>query len=163
MMNLKKFKLIQCLKCGQVQLNASKILKCKYCQKSTRIKQKTKFGLSVNLIKDFDSGEEATKYIKIYKNIILQRKKDKGFTTYGTMSETTKKADNERYLVGICAECHSDIYSDEDWNAESGKPMHDKCNKAIEEAVEHEFDSIVKTDIIKEHNDEFNQRMNDEF
>lgn len=161
-MEIKAYKIVQCRFCSQWQIMGGLKFKCKYCAKSTNLKLKSKSGLNLNLLASFDTGLEAEKFLREYQAKFFENKFI-GFKTYGIMSENNNLRNDERYLVGICAECHSDVYSDEGWNAELGKPMHDKCNKAIEEAIQHEFDSIVKTDPIQEHNDETRRMMDDEF
>ena len=79
-MKLKKFKIVRCPKCGLIAVTSAKILKCKRCNKSTKIFQKK--GLGLIIYKTYDTGTEANKFITKYKNEILKQKENIGFKTY---------------------------------------------------------------------------------
>lgn len=80
MKKLKKFLILKCPKCGLRQVTSAKILKCKRCNKSTKIFQKKGFGLII--YKDYDTGTEANKFVTKLKNEILDKKEHKDFKTY---------------------------------------------------------------------------------
>ena len=63
---IKKFKVVQCNKCGQWQVMGGLLFKCKRCNKSTKLRLKSKFGLNLKLIKSFDTGMEAQKFLKVF-------------------------------------------------------------------------------------------------
>lgn len=50
----------------------------------------------------------------------------------------------ENYLIGICAYCQKDIFSNEKWSLEKNKPCHNDCS--IEEEIEigEEFNKKIK-------------------
>ena len=77
---LKKFLIIKCPKCGLIAVTSAKTLKCKRCNKSTRIFQKK--GLGLIIYKDYDTGTEANKFVTKLKNEILDKKEHKDFKTY---------------------------------------------------------------------------------
>lgn len=81
-MQLKKFIVSYCPKCSKYQITSAKALHCKYCSKSTKIKQKNKFGFAISIIKSFDNPRVASKFLQAYQHEI---NKDKfiGFTEYG--------------------------------------------------------------------------------
>lgn len=88
---LKQFLVIQCRKCGHYGIGQTNnllkyIYHCKICNKTTKIKLKSKWGLNLKLIKSFDTGLEAQKFLSKFNE---ERLKDKfmGFKTYGTKDE----------------------------------------------------------------------------
>lgn len=80
MKTLKKFLIVKCPKCGLRQVTSAKTLKCKRCNKSTKIFQKK--GLGLIIYKDYDTGTEANKFVTRLKNEILEQKEHQGFKTY---------------------------------------------------------------------------------
>ena len=77
---LKKFKIVKCPKCGLRQVTSAKTLKCKRCNKSTKVFQKK--GLGLTIYKDYDTGTEANKFVTKLKNEIVKQKEHKDFKTY---------------------------------------------------------------------------------
>ena len=80
MKTLKKFLIVKCPKCGLRQVTSAKTLKCKRCNKSTRVFQKK--GLGLIIYKDYNTGTEASKFVTRLKNEILEQKEHQGFKTY---------------------------------------------------------------------------------
>ena len=82
MIPFKKFKIVRCKKCSQLQVMGGTNFKCKICNTTTKLKLKSKFGLNLNVIKSFDTGTEAEKFLKC-----LNEEKMKpmfiGFRSYG--------------------------------------------------------------------------------
>lgn len=80
-MKIKKFKIIQCHKCGQMQIMGGWNFKCKICRKTTKLKLKSKYGLNLKLIISFDTGLEAQKFLSKFNE---EKSKDKfiGFRSY---------------------------------------------------------------------------------
>lgn len=136
-MILKKYRVAYCPKCKKLQITSSKILKCKYCQKHTKIRQKNKFGFAINIIASFDTPNQATRFIKLYQN---EKFKNEfiGFREFRSkMSEKSEELnhqqDDKPYLVGACGICKDKVMSDQRWKIERGKPTHEICS--IEEDV----------------------------
>ena len=77
---LEKFMIVLCPKCGMIQVSSAKTLKCKRCNKATKIFKKKGFG--VKIFKSFSSGHRANKYINALKLQKLKQKEDTGFGTY---------------------------------------------------------------------------------
>jgi len=68
--NLKKFKVIQCPKCGKISSTEANIMfKCIICNRSTKIKKKNEFGLALNILKTFDDPMEATNFCRVAKDV----------------------------------------------------------------------------------------------
>ena len=80
MKKLKKFLIVRCPSCGFRQVTSAKTLKCKRCNKSTKIFQKK--GLGLIIYKSFDTGTEANKFVTKFKDEILKQKENIGFKTY---------------------------------------------------------------------------------
>ena len=83
---LKQFLIIQCKKCGHYGVGqTNKILKysyhCKICNRTTKIKLKSKYGLNLKLIESFNTGLEAQKFLSKFNE---EKSKDKfiGFKSY---------------------------------------------------------------------------------
>ena len=147
-MHLKKYKVGYCPKCKKLQITSAKLLSCKYCQRHTKIRQKNKFGLAINIIASFDTPKQANRFIVLYQNEIMKNKFI-GFREFGAkMSEKSEELnhlrEDEAYLVGTCAICKSQIMSNQRWKIEKGKPTHYDCS--IEEEIEigQEFDKTIK-------------------
>ena len=121
-MKLKKYKVVSCEKCHNIQITGGKTLKCKFCHRYTKIKQKNRFGLSVKLIKDFDDEKTASRFIIALKNEIINNKNFIGFKSF-TMRNS------EEYLVGKCGRCEQDIMSNIEWEMSAGRPAHKECPK----------------------------------
>lgn len=71
-MKIKKFKVIQCPKCGTMQVMGGLNFNCKICNHHTKIKLKSEFGLHLKLFKSFETGLEAEKYLRQLKNKIME-------------------------------------------------------------------------------------------
>ena len=78
---IKKFKIVQCNKCGHYQVMGGLNFKCKICRKTTKLKLKSKFGLHLKYIQSFDTGLEAQKFVSKFN---VERLKDtfQGFKSY---------------------------------------------------------------------------------
>ena len=63
---MNSYKVIQCPKCGQVQVSGSKVLQCKYCGKSTALVGKSG-EMRVKVVANFGSPQEAAVFIREYK------------------------------------------------------------------------------------------------
>ena len=83
---INKFKIIQCPKCGTLQIMGGLNFNCKICNHHTKIRLKSEFGLHLKLIKSFETGLQAEKYLRQYKNKTLE-KNFQGFKTYGVIEE----------------------------------------------------------------------------
>jgi len=67
------FRVVQCPNCGTVQsTQAEKTFKCVRCNKSKTINPKSKFGLGIKILKSFQSGEAAARFIIEYTNLKLK-------------------------------------------------------------------------------------------
>jgi len=62
-----KFKVVQCPRCGWVQITTAKVLKCRKCNHSSK-----KF----RIYAEFDEAWKATIFIQRLKEYIEQRKQD---------------------------------------------------------------------------------------
>ena len=66
-MVIEVYKVVQCPSCGKVQsTTADKTFKCFGCGKSRTINPKSKLGFGLKIIKTFNSGEDAAKFIIEY-------------------------------------------------------------------------------------------------
>ena len=81
MQKIKTYKIVQCKKCGKLQIMGGINFKCKYCHCQTKLRLKSKFGLHLKLIAHFDTGNEATLFLKKYQEEIYKNK-FKGFSSY---------------------------------------------------------------------------------
>lgn len=119
-MKIKKFKIIQCNKCGHWQIMGGLIFHCKICNKTTKLKLKSKYGLNLKLIESFDTGLEAQKFLSKFNE---ERLKDKfmGFKMYEAKDKT--KSNN---FVGMCTYCREEVYENE-LKIYDDKPFHKKC------------------------------------
>jgi len=79
---MKKFKILRCPKCGEIQVSEAKTLRCKVCDKTTKIFQKK--GLGVVVFKSYDTGYQANKVITRLKNEIVNNKENRGWKEYTT-------------------------------------------------------------------------------
>lgn len=58
---LKKYLVVQCPYCGMWQVTSAKILNCKYCRRTRKIKQERVFGLAVKCLYNTDNASEAAR------------------------------------------------------------------------------------------------------
>jgi len=64
---MKKFKVVQCPKCGNIQTSQSLLIfKCFRCGKSRTMNPKSRLGLGVKILDSFDTGIEAAKFVQEY-------------------------------------------------------------------------------------------------
>src|SRR3972149_3025126 len=102
-MHLKKYKVGYCPKCKKLQITSAKLLSCKYCQRHTKIRQKNKFGLAINIIASFDTPKQANRFIVLYQNEIMKNKFI-GFREFGAkMSEKAEGLNHRREDVALRA------------------------------------------------------------
>ena len=65
--------IIRCKYCGRISLRQVRdikkyIFKCPYCKHSTKVKQKNKIGLAVNVLYWTDDVRDALEQVRAYKN-----------------------------------------------------------------------------------------------